>query len=53
MMSKGWRREDIPYDAMGDYSVFDFEPDETGETESEGQECADRDRQVDLKAEKP
>lgn len=52
-MSRGWRREDIPYDAMGDYSVFDFEPDEAGEMESEGQECEDQDRTADLKKEKP
>ena len=53
MMSKGWRREDIPYDAMGDYSVFDFEPDETEEKESEDLECTDQDRPADLKTEKP
>ena len=53
MMSNGWRREDIPYDAMGDYSVFDFEPDEPEEMESEVQECEGQDRPTDLKAEKP
>lgn len=34
-----WRREDIPYDAMGDYSMFDFEP-EKGETKCEDQDRA-------------
>ena len=53
MMSKGWRREDIPYDAMGDYSVFDVEQDAAEEVESEVQECEDQDRSADLKAEKP
>ena len=52
-MSKGWRREDIPYDAMGDYSVFDFEPDEPEETEREDQECADQDRLADPETEMP
>ena len=52
-MNTVWRREDIPYDAMGDYSVFDFEPDEPEEMEREVQECEDQDRSADLKAEKP
>ena len=27
-MSTKWRREDFPYDAMGDFSAFDFEDQE-------------------------
>jgi len=42
----GWRREDIPYDAMGDYSAFHFE-DETREEAA----CADQDRPADMKPE--
>ena len=33
-MSAKWRREDFPYDAMGDFSAFEFE-DEEEETECE------------------
>ena len=42
----GWRREDIPYDAMGDYSGFHFE-----DAEREEAECEDRDRPADMKPE--
>lgn len=34
-----WNREDIPYDAMGDYSMFEFE---NPGREDDG--CADQDR---------
>ena len=47
-MSKGWRREDIPYDAMGDYSVFDFEKDE-----NEEKSCEDQDNPEARKTESP
>ena len=47
-MSKGWRREDIPYDAMGDYSVFDFEEDE-----NEEKVCEDQDSPEGRKKESP
>ena len=40
-MAAKWRREDIPYDAMGDYSVFQFE-------EEEDAECGDTDRTDDV-----
>ena len=40
-MNTVWRREDIPYDAMGDYSAFRFE----GE---EDEECGDTDRTDDV-----
>ena len=42
-MSTKWRREDFPYDAMGDFSAFDFEDKE------EESECADRDRSEESK----
>ena len=35
-----WRREDIPYDAMGDYSAFDFSEEES--------DCEDQDRNEEL-----
>ena len=41
-MKSTWRREDIPYDAMGDYSAFRFE-------EEEDTECGDTDRTDDVK----
>ena len=40
-MKATWRREDIPYDAMGDYSAFQFE-------EEEDAECGDTDRTDDV-----
>lgn len=39
-MKAAWRREDIPYDAMGDYSGFQFE-------EEEDEACGDTDRTDD------
>ena len=39
-MNTVWRREDIPYDAMGDYSAFQFE--------EEDAECGDTDRTDDV-----
>lgn len=41
-----WRREDIPYDAMGDYSSFHFEP--AGKEEDT---CEDWDREKNTAAE--
>ena len=40
-MNTVWRREDIPYDAMGDYSAFQVE-------EEEDAECGDTDRTDDV-----
>ena len=40
-MKSTWRREDIPYDAMGDYSAVRFE-------EEEDTECGDTDRTDDV-----
>ena len=37
-MNTKWRREELPYDAMGDFSAFEFEDDK------EEAECEDRDR---------
>ena len=39
-MEDAWRREDIPYDAMGDYSAFDFSEEES--------DCEDQDRNEEL-----
>ena len=41
MMSTAWRREDIPYDAMGDYSAFHLKKEEDAE-------CGDMDRTDDM-----
>ena len=43
-----WKRDEIPYDAMGDYSVFGIE---FGDEEEEEAECADRDREEEVKPE--
>ncbi len=43
-MTAIWRREDIPYDAMGDYSAFHFADDEREETK-----CEDQDREAEEK----
>ena len=43
-MTAIWRREDIPYDVMGDYSAFHFADDEREEAE-----CEDQDSEVEEK----
>ena len=47
-MAYRWKRDEIPYDAMGDYSVFGIE---FGDEEEEEAECADRDREEEVKPE--
>lgn len=48
-MGSTWNREDLPYDAMGDYSMFHFEGSKVQFQILPGKEeiCADQDRKTD------